>query len=136
MHEEDYELQDQMTDPIAFLATNNKDTLYYHEVIKVPDKDEFLKAMQKEFDSHMTKNHYQLIDQNAVPKREDVLDAVWSMKRKRNILTNEIYKFKSRLNKYSPVIHWFSIRLLLIHAIIFPWSTRQIDFTMAFPKHT
>ena len=37
MYEEDYELQDQMTDPIAFLATNNKDTLYYHEAMKAPD---------------------------------------------------------------------------------------------------
>ena len=42
MHEEDYELQDQMTDPIAFLATNNKDTLYYHEAMKAPDREEFL----------------------------------------------------------------------------------------------
>ena len=42
MHEDDYELQDQMTDPIAFLATNNKDTLYYHEAMKAPDWEEFL----------------------------------------------------------------------------------------------
>ena len=76
MHEKNYELQDQMTDPIAFLTTNNKDTLYYHEAMKATDRDEFLKAMQKEFDSHMTKKHYQLIDWDTVPKGEDVLDAV------------------------------------------------------------
>ena len=148
MHEDDYELQDQMTDPIAFLATNNKDTLYYHEAMKAPDREEFLKAMQKEFDSHMKKKHYELIERDAVPDGEDVLDAVWSMKRKRNILTNMIYKYKSRLNihggqqeyaknfyeTYSPVVHWFSIRLLLIHAMLFRWSTRQVDFTMAFPQ--
>ena len=57
MHEDDYLLQDQMNDPIAFLATANKDTLYYHEATKAPDRDEFLAAMQKEFDSHVNKHH-------------------------------------------------------------------------------
>ena len=71
------------------------------------------------------------------------------MRRKRYILTNAIYKWKSRLNlhdgqqeyavnfyeTYSPVISWASARLLLIHAIIYKWHTRQVDFTLAFP-HT
>ena len=70
------------------------------------------------------------------------------MKRKRNILTNEIYKYKSRLNihsgqqeyaknfyeTYSPMVNWFSIRLLLIRAMLFKRSTRQVDFTMVFPQ--
>ena len=104
--------------------------------------------MQKESDSHMTKDHYELIDRDAVPEGENVLNIVWSMKRKRNILTNAIFKYKSRLNihdkqqeyaknfyeRYSHVVHWFSIRLLLIHVIILRWSTRQIDFTTAFPQ--
>ena len=148
MYEDDYELQDQMNDPIAFLATANKDTFYYHEAMKAPDRDEFLTAMQKEFDSHVEKEHYKLIDRDDVPEEEDVLDAVWSMKRKRNILTNEIYKYKTSLNihggqqeyaknfyeTYSPVVNWFSIRLLLIHAMLFKWLTRQVDFTIAFPQ--
>ena len=116
----------------------------------ITDRDEFLKAMQKESDSHMTKDHYELIDRDAVPEGENVLNIVWSMKRKRNILTNAIFKYKSRLNihdkqqeyaknfyeRYSHVVPWFSIRLLLIHVIILRWSTRQIDFTTAFPKRT
>ena len=76
MHEEDYELQDQMTDPIAFLATNNKDTSYYHGSMKAPDREEFLIAIQKKCDSHMTTNHHQLIDRDVVSKGEDVLDTV------------------------------------------------------------
>ena len=70
------------------------------------------------------------------------------MKRKRNILTNQVYKWKSRLNlhggqqeyavnfyeTFSPVINWSSSRLLLVQAIIYKWHTRQVDFTMAFPQ--
>ena len=45
-----------MMDPIAFLVTNNKDNLYYHEKMKAPDRDVFLAAMQKEFDSYIDKS--------------------------------------------------------------------------------
>jgi hypothetical protein len=33
-------------------ATNDPDTLYYHEILKEPDKDEFIKAMQIEIRQH------------------------------------------------------------------------------------
>ena len=45
MYEDDYTLQDQMVDPIIFLVANNKDTLYYHQAIKTPDRDKFLIVM-------------------------------------------------------------------------------------------
>jgi Reverse transcriptase (RNA-dependent DNA polymerase) len=35
---------------------------------------------------------------------------------------------------YSPVHQWTSIRLMLILSIIRGWSTRQIDFVMAYPQ--
>ena len=70
------------------------------------------------------------------------------MKRKRNIVTNEIYKWKARLNlhggqqeyavnlyeTFSPVVSWTVAILLLIHSIIYKWHTRQVDFTLAFPQ--
>ena len=36
MHEDDYKLQDQMLDPIAFKLTGNPDDLYYHQALKKP----------------------------------------------------------------------------------------------------
>jgi len=33
-----------------------------------------------------------------VPEGHKVLDAVWSMKRKRHLLTRQVYKWKARLN--------------------------------------
>ena len=76
------------------------------------------------------------------------MDSVWAMRRKRNILTGKIYKWKARLNlhggqqefdvnyydTYSPVVNWFSCRLLLINALINKWHTRQIDFVLAYPQ--
>jgi hypothetical protein len=33
-----------MTDPIAFLKKTNEDTMYFHQAMKAPDRDEFVKA--------------------------------------------------------------------------------------------
>ena len=103
--------------------------------------------MNKEFYDHMDKNHYEVVSRDLITEGESILDSVWAMKRKRNILTNQVYKWKSRLNlhrgqqeyavnfyeTFSPVINWSSSRLLLVQAIICKWHTRQVDFTMAFP---
>ena len=45
---QDFEIQEAMNDPIAFAATSNPDTLYYHEALQAPDRDNFIQAMQKE----------------------------------------------------------------------------------------
>ena len=70
------------------------------------------------------------------------------MRRKRDITTNEIKKYKARLNlhggkqvfgmnyykTYAPVVTWFAIRLLIVIGIIFGWALRQVDFVMAYPQ--
>ena len=70
------------------------------------------------------------------------------MKRKRRLLTNEIYKWKARLNihggqqqhginyweTYAPVVTWASIRLILTLSLLYRWHTRQIDFVLAYPQ--
>ena len=70
------------------------------------------------------------------------------MKRKRRIISGEIYKWKARLNvhggkqehgihyweTYSPVVKWFSIRLFLTLALINNWHSRQVDFVLAYPQ--
>ena len=76
------------------------------------------------------------------------MDAVWSIKRKRHLLTGEIYKWKARLNihrgqqeysvnyfdTYAPVIAWPAIRMLMTLSILNKWKTRQIDFILAYPQ--
>ena len=72
------------------------------------------------------------------------------MKRKRDIVTRKVYKWKARLNvhggqqekgvnyndTYSPVVGWFSIRILLVLALLNDWHTHQIDLVLAFPQAT
>ena len=35
---------------------------------------------------------------------------------------------------YSPVVNWFSVRLMLVLALVNKWHTRQIDFVLAYPQ--
>ena len=136
------------TDPIAFKATADPDTMYLHEAMKEPDAQQFKEAMIKEVNEHTENGHWEVVPRSTVPEGVKVLPAVWSMKRKRRISTREIYKYKARLNigghkqehgvhyweTYSPVVRWTTIRLMLILSLVFGWSTRQIDFVMAYPQ--
>ena len=148
LHEEDFELQDRMNDPIAFKASSDPDTMYYHEAMSAPDRKEFLKAIIKEVNDHIDNNHWKLVLKSDVPKDVKILDSVWSMKRKRDIKTQAVYKHKARLNihggqqeygvhyteTYSPVVNWFSVRLMLTMALINKWHTRQVDFVLTYPQ--
>ena len=152
LHEDEYAIQEDMKDPIAFLASMKKqsdpDTMYYHQAMAAPDGQEFRKAMLKEFQDHCDREHWELIEKTQVPTGIRILDAVWSMKRKRDIKTRETYKWKARLTvhggqqekginfweTYAPVVNWFSIRLLLAKAIMLKWHTRQVDFVLAYPQ--
>jgi hypothetical protein len=148
MHEDDYLLQDEMQNPVAFLAHANKDTMYFHQAMKAPDRDEFIKAVVKEVNDHIENKHWELVPRESVPRGVDVLPSVWSMKRKRDIKTQRVYKHKARLNvhggkqefgenyfeTYAPVVTWFSIRLLLVLSILNNWHTRQVDFVLAYPQ--
>ena len=148
LHQDDYLIQDDIQDPIYFQAQLDKDTLYYNQSMKANDKEEFQRAMKKKLDAHSDRNHWEVIPKCEVPDDEKVLNSVWAMRRKRNILTNKVYKHKARLNihggqqefafnyyeTFPPVVNWFAIRILLIHAVIFKWNTRQIDFVFAYPQ--
>ena len=98
LHEEDYKIQELLADPIAFSTAAEKDTMYYHQAMKCSDKAQFKKAMRKDFNDHTNRNHWEITPIEDVPEGEKVLDSVWAMRRKRCILTNTIYKWKSRLN--------------------------------------
>ena len=60
MHEDDYKLQNELEDPIAFLASTTKDILYYHQAMKAPDRKDFQRAMHKEINDHSARKHWDL----------------------------------------------------------------------------
>lgn len=123
-----YEIQEQLTDPIAFAASNNPDIMYVEQALKEPDAPQFRAAMEAEVQAHVDGEHWVVIEKNSLPEGTKVLPAVWAMRRKRRIITDEVYKWKARLNlhggkqehgvnyweTYSPVVAWPTIRLFLI----------------------
>jgi hypothetical protein len=147
-HDEAYTLQDEMEDPIAFAASTNPDIMYLNEAMAAPDKEEFRKAMLKEVEAHVDHDHWELVKRSDLPTGTEVLPAVWAFRRKRRIATQEVYKWKARLNlhggrqtknvnyweTYSPVVGWSTIRMFLILMMINGWSSRQVDFVLAFPQ--
>jgi Reverse transcriptase (RNA-dependent DNA polymerase) len=133
---------------LAFGATADPDTLYYHEAMKAPDKQNFIDAMQEEVMGQLQNKVYAIVPRSKVPKGVKVLPAVWAMRRKRRSKTNEIYRWKSRLNigghkqqagldydqTYAPVVTWPAIRLLLALVMVNKWHTRMIDYVQAYPQ--
>ena len=147
-HDEHLALQDRMRHPIAFHAEMMGDIMYLQQALRQPDASQFVDAVIQEVNGHVDNKHWTLIKRSEVPKDADVVPSVWSMRRKRDITTNEIKKYKARLNlhggkqvfgmnyyeTYAPVVTWFAIRLLIVIGIIFGWALRQVDFVMAYPQ--
>jgi hypothetical protein len=136
-------------DPLTVLkATTDPDTMYWHEAMKEDDKSEFVTAMKKEWDDQISNGNFTVTHKSEVPKDALILPAVWQMKRKRDIKTRAIKKYKARLNidgsrmkpgihydqTYAPVASWNSIRTLLTMTALHNWKTKQIDYVLAFPQ--
>ena len=73
-----------MTDP---------DTM--HEAMHEPDSKEFHATMQMEIDDQMKNGNFTIVSCSSVPKGKIVFPAVWQMKRKRDIHTCEVKKYKA-----------------------------------------
>ena len=137
-----------MRNPIAFHAEMMGDIMYLHQALKQKDASQFVDAVVREINGHVENDHWKLVKQDSVPNDVQIVPYVWSLRRKRNLTTNEITKHKARLNlhggkqiygmnyyeTYAPVVTWFAIRLMIIFGILFKWSLRQVDFVMAYPQ--
>jgi hypothetical protein len=120
------------------------DIMYFHQAMQQPG--EFVKTLIKEINRHIEHKRWKLIKCSEVLEDVDVIPSVWAMRRKRDLTTNEIIEYKSRLNlhgdkqvcgmnyfkTYALVVTWFAIRLIIIMAILFMLSLRQIDFVQAY----
>ena len=143
-----FAIQKSLDDPIAFAATANPDILYWDQAMKAHDREKFLEAVNVELDGHERMGNYKPIPIAEVPKGTKLLNMVWSMRRKRRINTQEVYKWKERLNvhggqqehgvhywdTYAPVVTWQTVRFFMILSLLLGWSSRQLDFIMAYPQ--
>ena len=148
LHEEYYNIQEIMMDPIAFLAKMDEDTTYYDQTMTEEDAIQFRSAIIKVIKDHCNQKYWTIVKRSDVPPNCDILPSVWSMKRKRDLITRKPIKYKARLNihggrqeygvnyydTFSPVISWTILRLLFILSSIESWATYQIDYVLAFPQ--
>ena len=136
-------------DPLmAYAASMDPDTLYYHEAMREPDREKFQEAMEKEILSQWDNGNFSLKKRSELPPGTPILPGVWALKRKRRILTGEVYKHKGRWNldgskqvqgrdydqTYAPTASWPTIRLMLVMSLMNNWCTKQIDFVQAYPQ--
>ena len=57
-------------------------TFHFHDAMKQPDRNEFIKAMVKELKDHHDNNHWELVHRSTIGNAKTV-KAIWSFKRKR-----------------------------------------------------
>ena len=79
-------------------TTSDPDTLYYHEALLEPNSDKFREAMAKEWGDQDLNNNFSIVPIDVVPECKSILPAVWQMRRKRDVSTGEIKKYKTSMN--------------------------------------
>jgi hypothetical protein len=107
-----------------------------------------MNAARLEFQTLLDRNIVEILPAYKVPGGMRVFSTVWAMKRKRRVKTQEVYKYKARLNldgsqmklskdydlTYAPVASWESVRILLALVLSQKWNTKQLDYVLAFPQ--
>ena len=139
---------EEMGNPLLAYKAVNPDILRLHEAMQAKDQKKFKATMEKEVNDQIDSGNFSVIPQSQVPTRFRVFPGVWTLVRKRDILTREIKKYEARLafdgsrmregedyNKtYTPVALWMSIRLLLTFVVAFGWQTQQVDYVAAYTQ--
>ena len=64
---------------LSYAASSDPDTMYLHQALKQPDREQFIEAMTKEVDDQIVQGNFEIIHRSKVPEGERVLPAVWAM---------------------------------------------------------
>jgi hypothetical protein len=135
----------------ALKATPGKDPDLptFREAMAGPDKDLFEEAMANEIQELEDHKTWNVVKRNSVPQGSKVLPSTWVLRTKR-YPDGRLRKHKARFcvrgdrqvegidytDKYSPVVAWSTVRLLLTIAIYQKLYTKQVDFSNAFVQAT
>ena len=115
------ELEERMHNPVTFAAEMMGEIMYFHQAMQQEDSDEFVDAVVKEINGDVDNKSWELVNIEDVPKDAEIIHSVWFMRRKRNLVTYKITKYKARLNihgdkqtivinyweTYAPMVTWF-----------------------------
>jgi Reverse transcriptase (RNA-dependent DNA polymerase) len=113
-----------------------------------PDKDKYIEAMENAIQQHNRNNNWKVLHRQQVPSHCCILPSVWAKRRKSDLTTGEVIKWKERIKvdgskqikgldfeaTLAPVASWASIRIILLLAALNQWNTKQLDFVQAFPQ--
>jgi hypothetical protein len=135
-------------DPIALMMTTCQDTMYFHEILREPDKMEFVKAMHEVINIHNANKNWEAICRKDIPEGHKVIPSVWAMRRKRRLVDGTVSKWKARINvdgikqthgtnywgTYALVAQWISICSILSLSAVNGWEVKTFDFVQAFPQ--
>ena len=83
---------------MIYKSIADPDTMYHHQAMRQPDRDDFKAAMDKEIKDQMRNGNFTVLRRDSLPKETQILPTVWQMKRKRDIESGRIIKHKARLN--------------------------------------
>ena len=102
--------------------------MYYNHAMKEEGAIQFKQVIIKETKNCCNSNNWTIVKQSSVLLYCEILLSVWSMKQKRDLITQQPIKYKARLNIYgdkqeygvnyhdifSTEITWTSLLLLLL----------------------
>jgi hypothetical protein len=72
-HDDSYKIQDEMENPMAFVASTNPNIMYLDEAMRQPDKAQSQQAMIKEVETDTENGHWKIISRNDVPEGTPIL---------------------------------------------------------------
>ena len=72
--------------------------MYFHQAMNQDDSADFVESVVKGINGNMENKRWELIPAENVPAYEEVLPSIWAMRRKWNLVTNEIMKYKAIIN--------------------------------------
>ena len=137
----------------------NNEVFTLKEMLREPDRNEFIKAMHAEVEAIFKEKIWKRIPRNIMEEyyagerkkgvkiEREQLTMIWSFKRKRKP-DGTLDKYKARLcchggqqewgitywDTYAPVVSWSSVRILLTLANLHKLHTKAVDFIQAYPQ--
>eukprot|EP00957_Ditylum_brightwellii_P164146 12498251-Ditylum_brightwellii.AAC.1 len=93
--------------------------------MKKPDVPHFVGKVVKEINGLIERESWGLVSIEEIPIGTKILDAVWSIKEKRDIKTRKVTKCKARLNIHG-VQQQYGIDFLGMYAPVVTWSSVMI----------
>jgi Reverse transcriptase (RNA-dependent DNA polymerase). len=128
----------------AFMArkkADNPDVFTFHQVMQLPDKEEWIKAAQKEISELEEHGVWEEVPLTEVGNHQ-IVPSTWVFRLKR-APDGTVLKRKARIclrgdlmkgftDTYSPVVAFSTIRMFLVLSLMLGYKTCSIDFSNAF----